>query len=120
MANNVPFRVAEFGAIALLVGCVSVHNKSGLTPPLALCSHIRATVGVPDKPVTVAKLKNGKIDGAVHIKEWVFSGVSAGLLDMMMAEAAKNGGLKKIYYADYEQTSYLGFVTIFDLVAYGE
>lgn len=107
-------------AIALLCGCVSVDNRSGLRPPSALCSHVKGTVGVPREPVLVGGLKSGHTDVAVHLQEWVFTGASAGLVDMALAKAVENGGLRKVHYADYEQTSILGFVTVFNLTAYGE
>ena len=40
--------------------------------------------------------------------------------DCSIAAAAADGELKKLYYADYEQISFLGFVTVFNLTAYGE
>lgn len=107
-------------AIALLCGCVSVDNRNGLRPPSALCSHIKGTVSVPREPVLVGGLKTGHTDVAVHLKEWVFTGASAGLVDMALAKAVENGELRKVHYADYEQTSILGFVTVFNLTAYGE
>lgn len=105
---------------APLAGCVSVVNGSGLTPPSALVSVVRGTVGVPREPVCVAGLKSGRTDGTIHLKEWVFTGLSAGGVDMAIREAAEKGGLRKVYYADFEQTSYLGFVSVFNIVAYGE
>jgi len=120
MANRAKGLAATFLASALAAGCVSVRNENGLMPPVAICSHVRATVGAPKGPVSVACLKSGEADISVHIKEWFFSGASAGLLDMTLAKAARNGGLTKIHYADYEQTSILGFVTVFNLIAYGE
>jgi len=107
---------------AALTGCIAVENKMGLHPPVALCSHFRATVGCPREsvPCGAAVEKIGRTDGSVMIKEWVYSGISADVVDMALKKAVENGGLKKLYYADYEQTSYFGFVTIFNLVAYGE
>lgn len=104
------------------VGCVSIKNDTGFTPPVALCSHFRATVGCPrdSVPCGAAVAKIGRADGSVMVKEWVYSGISADVVDMALREAIANGGIRKLHYADYEQTSYLGFVTTFNLVAYGE
>lgn len=115
-----PFRLLAFASALALSGCVAIDNGSGLTPPLAFVSHLRATVGVPRQPVECAELKSGRTDASVHVKEWVFTGISADIVDMAIAKAANDGRLKKIHYADYEMTSYLGFVTVFNLVAYGE
>ena len=40
--------------------------------------------------------------------------------DCSIAAAARNGNLKKVYFADYEQQTFLGFVTFFSVTAYGE
>lgn len=105
---------------ALLTGCVSVKNQNGLTPPSALCSTIKGTIGVPKGSVPVGNLKTAQTSASLHLHEWVFSGASAGLIDMALRNALSNGELKKVYYADYEQTSILGFVTVFNVTAYGE
>ena len=105
---------------AILAGCVSVDNRDGLNPPVALCSNIRGTIGVPKASVPVAGLKSARTDATVHLKEWIFTGLSAGIIDMALKNAVADSGLKKVYYADYEQTSYLGFVTVFNVVVYGE
>ena len=54
------------------------------------------------------------------MQEWVYSGISADVCDMALREAIANGGLKKVYFADYEQQTFLGFVTVFTVTAYGE
>lgn len=118
MANKLKILAAL--AATLLAGCVSVENRDGLNPPVALFSTIKGTVGVPKGPIPVEGLKSAKTDGTVHLREWVFTGISAGIVDMALQSAVAKGDLKKVYYADYEQTSYLGFVTVFNIVAYGE
>ncbi len=105
---------------ALLAGCVSVENHNGLNPPSALCSVVTGTIGVPKEPVPVGNLKSARTDATVHLHEWVFTGASAGLIDMALQNAVSRGDLKKVYYADYEQVSYFGFVTVFNVTAYGE
>ena len=107
-------------ASAMLTGCVVVDNRGGLIPPSALCSAIKGTVGVPSEPVPVGSLKSARTNVAVHLQEWAVTGASAGLIDMALQSALSNGGLKKVYYADYEQISILGFVTVFNVTAYGE
>ena len=37
-----------------------------------------------------------------------------------LREAIDDGNLKKVYFADYEQETFLGFVTLFKVTAYGE
>lgn len=110
-----------FAALCMsLAGCVSVRNGDGLTPPSALCSKIKGTIGIPRESVPTVGLRSGCTDGTVHVKEWIFTGISAGMVNMALQDAVKNGVLKKVYYADYEQVSYLGFVTVFNITAYGE
>jgi len=118
MANRLQFPTVVL--TAALVGCVSIRNDNGVNPPRALCSHVCASMGVPKGPVAVGGRKSGESGTAVHVKDWVFTGLSADVTDMALRTAAKNGGLKRVDYADYELTSILGFVTVFDLVAYGE
>jgi len=96
------------------------RNDNGVNPPLAFCSHVKGTVGVPKGSVSVAGPKRGESGSGVHVQDWVFTGISADVTDMAVRTAAKNGGLRRIDYADYELTSILGFVTVFNLVAYGE
>ena len=119
MANKLTVALALV-AVMLLAGCVSVKNQNGLTPPSALCSVVTGTIGVSKGPVPVGNLKSARTHASVHLHEWVFSGASAGLIDMALQNAVANSGLKKVYYADYEQVSYLGFVTVFNVTAYGE
>ena len=119
MANKLAVAIA-LAAVALITGCVSVKNQNGLTPPSALCSKIRGTIGVPRESVPVEHLKFARTSASFHLHEWVFSGVSAGLIDMALQNALSTGELKKVYYADYEQVSILGFVTVFNVTAYGE
>ena len=105
---------------ALLTGCVSVKTQNGFTLPSALCSNIKGTIGVPKDPVPVGNLKTARTSASLHLHEWVFSGASAGLIDMALQNALSNCELKKVHYADYEQASILGFVTVFNVTAYGE
>ena len=119
MANRLAV-ACVFVVGALLTGCVSVKNQNGLTPPSALCSKIKGTIGVPKDPVAVGNSETARTSASLHLHEWVFSGASAGLIDMALQNALSNGELKKVHYADYEQISILGFVTVFNVTAYGE
>ena len=119
MANRRTVAIA-LAVGALLAGCVSVENQNGLTPPSALCSKITGTIGVPKGSVPVGKLKTARTSVSLHLHEWLFSGASAGLIDMSLQNALSNGKLEKVYYADYEQISLFGFVTVFNMTAYGE
>ena len=44
----------------------------------------------------------------------------ADVCDMALREAIEDGYLKKVYFADYEQHTFLGFVSFFEVTAYGE
>jgi len=120
MANRRHIPLLAAWTVALLSGCVSIGNRNGINPPSALCAHVRGSVGIPRGPVSVGGPKRGESGSAVHVKEWFFSGASANVTDMALKAAAESGGIRRIDYADYELTSYLGFVTVFNLVAYGE
>ena len=113
---------ARVGAIALaaMAGCVSVKGEKTLVPPSGLFSHFRAPLAANVAPVPCTNLKVGKGDISVYVKDWVYSGIGADVCNMALQNAIQNGGLKKVYFADYEQTSYLGFVTLFTVTAYGE
>ena len=39
---------------------------------------------------------------------------------MALKQAVANGGLDKVHYVGCEPTSYFGFVTVLNLVVYGE
>lgn len=121
MANSFQTAACALLCALTLSGCVCVYNHDGLQPPSAFCSHLSGTVGVPKCPLPIGEIrKSGKTGTSVIVKEWIFSGASVDVLDMTLRRAIENGGLKKVYYADYDQTSYLGFVTLFSVTAYGE
>ena len=50
----------------------------------------------------------------------MYTGLSTDICDMALRGAIANGELKKVYFADYEQKTFLGFVTVFTVTAYGE
>lgn len=107
-------------ALAALCGCVSVKHENALVPPTGLYSHFRAPLTVNRHAVPCANLKSGKASHAVYVKDWVYTGLSAEVCDMALHEACVAGGIKKLHYADYEQQSFFGFVTLFSVTAYGE
>ena len=107
-------------ALAALCGCVSVKNENALVPPTGLYSHFRAPLTINRGAVPCANLKSGVSSRAVYVKDWVYSGLSVEVCDMALREACEAGGLRKLHYADYEQQSFFGFVTVFSVTAYGE
>ncbi len=48
------------------------------------------------------------------------TGLSADVCNMALRDAIEDGKLEKVYFADYEQQTFLGFVTLFKVTAYGE
>lgn len=103
----------------LLAGCVSVRNENSLVPPSALCTSFRAPITMPRESIDLVGLKIGESGGAWHFKEWIFTGASGGYCNVLLEEAAANGGIREIVFADYEQTSVLGFFTRYKVTAYG-
>ena len=120
MASNVKFALAAAAALLAACGCVSVKGDKTLVPPTGLYAHFRAPLSVNREPVPCANLKSGTGSKAVYVKEWVYTGLSAEVCDMALREAIEDGKLTKVYFADYEQQTFLGFVTLFKVTAYGE
>ena len=105
---------------AALCGCVGVKHEHGLVPPRALCSDIRAPLVVPREPVPCANLKVGRGTSSVYLKEWIYSGASVDACNLLFDEAVRNGDIRHVHFADYEQVSYFGFVTTYAVTVYGE
>ena len=120
MASNARFALAAAAALLAACGCVSVKGEKTLVPPTGLYAHFRAPITVNREPVPCENLKSGTGSSAVYLKEWVYTGLSADICDMALREAVEDGKLKKVYFADYEQQTFLGFVTLFKVTAYGE
>ena len=120
MANNLKFALAAAVALLTACGCVSVKGDKTLVPPTGLYAHFRAPLSVNRESVPCDNLKTGTGSRAVYLKEWVYTGLSADICDMALREAIENGKLKKVYFADYEQHTFLGFVSFFEVTAYGE
>lgn len=105
---------------AALCGCVSVKSDHGLVPPSGLVADFRAPLVVPRGPVPCENLKVGKGSSSVYVKEWLYTGASVDVTDMLLDKAMRDAGIRRLCFADYEQYSILGFVTVFTVTAYGE
>ena len=120
MANNAGAAIAALVALLATCGCVSVKGDRTLVPPSGLYAHFRAPLSVNRVPVPCDNLKSGTGSSSVYLKEWVYTGISADICNMALRDAIEDGNLKKVYFADYEQHTFLGFVTLFKVTAYGE
>lgn len=106
--------------LALGTGCVSVAGKGTIVPPTGIYSHFRAPLTITGASFPCENLKKGESSSGVYVKEWVYTGIDAGVCEMALEDAIRNGQLTKVHFADYEQHSLLGFVTWFSVTAYGE
>ena len=120
MANNVKFALAAAAMLLATCGCVSVKGDKTLVPPTGLYAHFRAPLAVNRESVPCDNLKSGTGSSSVYLKEWVYTGLSADICDMALRKAIDNGKLTKVYFADYEQHTFFGFVSLFKVTAYGE
>ena len=120
MASNFKFALAAAAMLLATCGCVSVKGDRTLVPPTGLYAHFRAPLSVNREPVPCENLKNGTGSSSVYLNEWVYTGLNADVCDMALREAIEDGNLKKVYFADYEQHTFLGFVSLFKVTAYGE
>ena len=120
MASNMKCAWVAVAALLGACGCVSVKGDKTLVPPTGLYAHFRAPLSVNREAVPCDNLKSGTGSRAVYLKDWVYSGLSADICDMALREAIEDGQLKKVYFADYERETFLGFVTLFKVTAYGE
>ena len=120
MASKVKFALIAAATLLGACGCVSVKGDKTLVPPTGLYAHFRAPLSVNRESVPCENLKSGTGSRAVYLKEWVYSGLSADICDMALRDAIEDGKLKKVYFADYEQHTFLGFITLFTVTAYGE
>jgi hypothetical protein len=105
---------------ALFCGCVSVKNDRSVVPPPALISVVKAPLTTPEGPISCYGLKSGSASDSFYVYEYLFTGISATIWTATLEKAMKNGGITKLYYADYDMSSFLGYVTIFTVRAYGE
>ena len=94
----------------LAAGCVSVRGEKTLVPPTGLYAHFRAPLAANVGPVPCENLKQGKGARAVYVQDWLYTGLSADVCDMALREAIDDGKLTKVYFADYEQQTFLGSI----------
>lgn len=116
MRTTLPLLVA----VALAAGCVAVRNENNLVPPRGLASNFRAPLVLPKETVPCTNLKVGTGSRSVFVKDWLYTGIGADVTDMALTDAVRTAGIHRLIYADYEQYSILGFVTVFTVTAYGE
>lgn len=108
-------------ALLLAVGgCVSVKNDRNLVPPPGCFTDFKAPLTVMTGPLPCTNLKTGTYTEVVSIYDWLLTGVSACIGEASIASAMKQGGLSKVYFADYHQKSYLGWITFITVTVYGE
>ena len=120
MASNMKCAWLAVAALMAACGCVSVKGDKTLVPPTGLYAHFRAPLAVNREPVPCSNLKSGSGSRSVYLKEWVYTGLSADICNMALRDAVDDGKLEKVYFADYEQQTFLGFITLFKVTAYGE
>lgn len=127
------------GAVLLLCGC---FPKTPVRPPSGVIySSYKAPLQVnfmekqsaqtptdasaPSGTGATAAFAPTNVGGKVGISETKylyipFVGLSFGWEDAAIKKAAENGGLKKVYFADYETFWVLGIYCNFKVYAYGE
>ena len=101
-------------------GCVSVKNDRAIVPPPAVISFIKAPLTVPSTSVSCENMKRGEAADSIYVWEYLYTGITVSAWSSTLEKAMRNGGLTKLHYADYTMESYLGYVTIFSVTAYGE
>ena len=106
---------------ALCCGCVSVASQRTVVPPSGAYSDFAAPLTPITEPVPCTGLKVGTASENLYVWAWPITFViDASLCDATLRSAMENGGLTKVYFADYHQNSFLGLVTKFTVTAYGE
>lgn len=105
----------------LCCGCVSVSSKETVVPPPGLFADFSAPLTPITEPIAMTTLKTGKATENLYVWAWPLWGIfNASFCDMALQKAIENGGLKKVYFADYHQDSFFGLITRFTVTAYGE
>ena len=120
MATNLKCVCAAAAALLAACGCVSVKGDKTLVPPTGLYAHFRAPLSVNRESVPCENLKRGTVSRADYPTAGIYTGLSADFCDMALRDAIDDGQLTKVYFADYEQETFLGFITLFKVTAYGE
>ncbi len=105
----------------LCCGCVSVSSKETVVPPPGLFADFSAPLTTIAEPVPCTELKTGTASNNLYVWAWPLLPVlHVSFCDMTLQDAIENGGLTKVYFADYHQDSFFGLVTRFTVTAYGE
>ena len=107
-----------FALVATLCGCSSISDRNSLTMPLALVNVTSAPLSGDFRPVAnVEELKCGVSDEEFYFC-WPYPPISVSVDDMTIQSAMKNGGIKEVYFADYEQKHYL-IISFYKVRVYG-
>ena len=114
-----------FLAVSLLMvlctGCVSVRNDKSIVPPPGLFADFSAPLTAITEPIPCKNLKVGTASKNLYVWTWpILPFISVSDCDATLETAMKEGGMKKVYFADYHQNSFFGLVTRFTVTAYGE
>lgn len=105
----------------LCCGCVSVSSTETVVPPPGLFADFSAPLTPITEPIPCADLKTGTATKNLYVWAWpLLPFLNASFCDMALQDAIENGGLTKVYFADYHQDSFFGLVTRFTVTAYGE
>ena len=107
---------------ALCCGCVSVSSKETVVPPSGLFADFSAPLTPITEPVPCENLKTGTATENLYFWAWplVYVPFDATFCEMALQTAIENGGLTKVYFADYHQNSFFGLLTEFTVTVYGE
>lgn len=102
--------------VALCAGCAAW--KAPVVPPAGgIYTHYSAPLTLNDTPAPVCQ-KHGQSATSYFALFYPFYSGAWG--DAALQAAAKDGGITKIHYADYEVLSVLGVYAEFTVRAYGE
>ena len=108
-----------FALFATLCGCSSISDRNSLTMPLALVNVTSAPLSGNFTPVeNIDALKCGVSDEGWYFI-WPYPPISVSLDDMTIQSAMKNGGIKEVYFADYEQKHY-ALISFYKVRVYGK
>ena len=104
-------------AVLLLTGCATVFTVPVRPPMGVLITNYKAplTVNFHETPVCT---KRG-VASTLYFRDFLLTGMDFGWGEAGIDDAAKNGNLKTVEYADYEMLSVLGVFGKFTVVARG-
>lgn len=107
-----------FAFVATLCGCASISDRNSLTMPLALVNITSAPLsGDFNSVANIDELKCGVSDEEWYFS-WPYPPITVSLDDMTIQSAMKNGGIKEVCFADYEQKHYV-IVSFYKVRVYG-